>query len=106
MLCQFLLYSKATQSNIYTHSLSPIIFYHGPSQETGHSSLCCTGGHFLPILKVIVCIYQPQTPSPSHSLPTPPVFLLKSLSLTSVMLGNDGHIYLLNNYIENVCMIG
>ena len=37
-----------------------------------NSSLCYTVGPCcLSILNVIVCIYQPQTPSPSHSLPPP-----------------------------------
>ena len=39
----------------------------------GYSSLCCTvGPHCLSILNVIVCIYSPQTPSPSLSNPLPP----------------------------------
>ena len=58
MLCQFLLYSKVTQSYIYTHSFSYISFLHGLSRETGYSSLCCTvGPHCLSIINVIVCIY-------------------------------------------------
>ena len=40
------------------------------SQETGYCSLCYTvGPHGLSILNVIVCVYQPQTPSLSHFLP-------------------------------------
>ena len=35
MLCQFLLYSKVTQS----HSFSHIIFHHVPSQEVGYKNL-------------------------------------------------------------------
>ena len=40
-LCQFLLYSKVTQSYIYiyTHSLSHTVFHHVLLQEIGHSSL-------------------------------------------------------------------
>ena len=77
MLCHFLLYSTATQSYIHTytptHSFSLIIFHHGLSQEIGYSSWCWTvGPHCLSILKGIVCIYQPQTPHPSHSLPISP----------------------------------
>ena len=50
MLCQFLLYSKTTQSYIYMHSLSYIIFHHGLSQETGYVSMCYTvGPHWLSI---------------------------------------------------------
>ena len=72
MLCQLLLYSGVTQSGIYVHSVSHIILHHGPSQETGYRSLRCTAGpHCLAILNVVVCIYQPQTPRPSHSLPLP-----------------------------------
>ena len=65
MLCQFLLYSKVT----YIHVLF-LIFQNGLSQGTWYSSLCYTvGPHCLSILSVIVCIYQPQTPSLFHSLP-------------------------------------
>ena len=39
MLFQFLLYRRVTQSYIYIHSVSYIIFHHGLSQETGYSSL-------------------------------------------------------------------
>ena len=73
MLCQFLLYSKVTQSHththIYIHSLSYIIFYHSLSQETENRSLCyIVEPHCLSILNVIVYFYKPQTLSPSHSL--------------------------------------
>ena len=55
---------------IYTHSLFYIIFHDGLSQEIGYSSPCCgVGPHCPSILKVIVCIYEPQSPHPSHSLP-------------------------------------
>ena len=51
MLCQFLLYSKVTQSYIYIHSYSHITSHHGLSPEIGYSSLCCTvGPHCLSIL--------------------------------------------------------
>ena len=67
MWCRFLLHYKVTQSFICTHSLSYIIFHQGLSQGTGYSFLCCTvGPHCLSILNEIVCIYQPQTPCPSH----------------------------------------
>ena len=39
VFCQFLLYSKVTQSYIYTRSFSHIIFHHVPSQVIGYSSL-------------------------------------------------------------------
>ena len=69
MFGQFLLYSEVTQSYTHTHTFP---FHHVLSQETGQSSLCCTvGPHCLSNLNVIVGIYQPQTPHPSHSLPFP-----------------------------------
>ena len=46
------------------------IFPYGLSQAIGYSSLCYTVGPCcLSILSVIVCVYQPQTPRPSLSLP-------------------------------------
>ena len=73
MLCQFLRYGKVTQLYIYMHSLKKnIIYHHGLFQETGYNSLCYTAGPYCSsILNVIDCIYQPQTPCPSHSLPPP-----------------------------------
>ena len=57
---------------MYVHSFSHTIFHPGLAQETGYSSLCYkVGPHGLPIRNVIVGIYQPQTPHPSHSLPLP-----------------------------------
>ena len=57
---------------IHIYSLSYIISSNGLFQETGYSSLCYTAGpHCLSTLKVIVCFYWCQTPSPSHSLPFP-----------------------------------
>ena len=73
VFCQFLLYSRVTQLYIYIHSFSHIMFCHVLSQAIAYSSLCCTAGpHCLAILNVIVCIYEPQTPHPSHSLSLPP----------------------------------
>ena len=47
-----------------------IFFHHGLSQDIEYSSLCYRAGPCcLSILNVIVCIYQPQIPSPSLSLP-------------------------------------
>ena len=59
---------------IHIHTFfSYILFHYVLSQEIGYSSLCYTVGPCcLSILNVIVCIYQPQTPSPSLSLPPPP----------------------------------
>ena len=55
MLCQFLLYSKVTQSHIYIHSLSYIIFHYGLSQETGYSSLCYTvESHYVDFLMMVI----------------------------------------------------
>ena len=47
-----------------------ILFQYGLSQEIGYCSLCHTVGPYcLSILNVITCIYQPQIPSPSLTLP-------------------------------------
>ena len=85
MLCQFLLYSKVTQSYIYSMYiyipfliLSSIMFY---NQDIGHSSLCYTAGPHCPsILNVIVCIYltpnsQSAPPSSPSPLATPSLFV-------------------------------
>ena len=83
MLYQFLPYSTVTQSYIYMHSFSHIIFHHVLSQVIGHRPLCCTAGpHCVSILNGIVCIYQPQLPVPPSpsSLATTSVFCM-SLSL-------------------------
>ena len=59
--------------HIYIHSFLNTLFQHGLSQEIGFSSLCCTVGPYcLPVLNVIVCIYQshsPVHPIPTHSPP-------------------------------------
>ena len=53
----------------YTHT--DILFHYCLSQHIEYSSLGYTiGPCCLPILYIVVCIYQPQTPSPSLSLPT------------------------------------
>ena len=69
-VCQFLLYSKVTQSYIYIHSfLKCINFHHGLSQELGYSSLCYTvRSQCLSILNVQFASTSPKLPSPSHSL--------------------------------------
>ena len=70
VFCQFLLYHRVTQAHIYTHPFSHIILHRVPSPVTRYSSLCYTAGsHCLPTPKAIVCIYEPQTPRPSHLLP-------------------------------------
>ena len=76
MLCQSLLYSKVTLVYIHTYiymyiHFKNIIFHYDLSQETGYSSLYYGGEPCLFILNVMVCIYQPRTPSPSPSLPHP-----------------------------------
>ena len=59
-----------THTHTHTHSFSHIIFHLVLYQEIRYSSLCYTvWPHCLSFLNVIVCIYWPQTPSPSHSLP-------------------------------------
>ena len=68
MLCLSLLYSRVTQLCTYIHSFLNIFFHYGLSQEIGCSYLWYTVGPCcLSILNVIVCIYQPQTPTPSLS---------------------------------------
>ena len=65
MFSQFLLYSKVTQSYIYIHSFSHIIFLLVLSPETRYNSLCYrVGTYCLSILKVIVCSlpYDPAIP--------------------------------------------
>jgi len=53
------------------------------SDPITHSSLCCTvGPHFTSIPNETVCIPKPQTPCPSHSLPS----LLGTISLRSLAL--------------------
>ena len=47
VLCQFLLYSKATQSYIYIHSFSHIIFHHVPSQVIGYKIVIVKCRYFL-----------------------------------------------------------
>ena len=50
-----------------------ILFHYGLSQDIEYSSLWYTiGSCCLSILNVVVCIYQPQNPSPFLSLPTLP----------------------------------
>ena len=57
-----------TQSYIFIHYFSHTIFI----QEIGYNSLCYTVGPCLSIQNVTGCIYQPQTPCPSRSLPSIP----------------------------------
>ena len=75
----------------YIFSFCHIIFHQGLSQEIGYSSLFCTvAPHCLSTLNVIVCIYQTQTPGPSHVLPIPPwqrqVYSLCSCFGTSLLI--------------------
>ena len=67
MLCQFLLYSKVTQSYICIHFFSSIIFHHGLSQETGYSFLCYgVGLQTLFSSKDLVILFLVLDTSPSH----------------------------------------
>ena len=69
---QLLLYNIVTQSYACMYILflivSSIMFY--PNLLYRFLSYT-VGPHFLSLLNVIVCIYQPQTPHPSHFLPPP-----------------------------------
>ena len=67
MFLQFLLYSNVTQAYIYIHSFSHIIFHPDLSQEIGCSPQQDRIANTF--LNGILCLHQPQTPSPSHSLP-------------------------------------
>ena len=70
MLCQSLLYSSDAVIHICTLCFY-ILSHHGLSQDSDYSSLCYTPGPcYSSILNVIICSYQPQTPSPSLPLPT------------------------------------
>ena len=63
------------------HSFSHIIIRDAPSQVTEYSSLCYTAGfHCLLMPNAIVCIYQPQTSSPS----TPSLSPLATTGLNSM----------------------
>ena len=82
MLCHILLFSTMTQSYIHIYSFSHTVFHHVLSQETGHSSLCCTvGPHCLSFLNVIVC--------------------LMVLMWISLMINNVEHLFM---YPLSICM--
>ena len=73
----------------YTHVY--ILFHYGLSQEIGYSSLCYTVGLCcLSILNVIVCIYLPQTPSPSLSFPKSFFFFCHAAWLAGSYFPNQG----------------
>ena len=63
----FLLHNKVTQLDIYTHPFCFRFFSNIDDHRIlGKSSLCYTAGPHWPVIPYrIVCIYQPQTPSPS-----------------------------------------
>ena len=72
----------------YTHTsiLFYTLFHYGLSQDIEYGSLCYTvGPSYLPRLNVVICIYQPQTPRLSLSLPASPL-ATSSLLSTSVSL--------------------
>ena len=79
-LCSFLLYSWVTQLCMYI--LFYILVHYGLSQDIGYCCLCYTvkhdwateqqySGARLLIHSIVVCVYQPQIPSPSvpHACP-------------------------------------
>ena len=74
MLCQFLLYSKMTQSytHTHTHTLSFSILFSITvlSQEIGYSFLCYTAGPCLSILNVIVFV-STNPKLPVYPIPSP-----------------------------------
>ena len=68
----FLLYSKVTRVCVYIYIFFLTLFSIMSSQVTGNSSLCYTArSHCLFPPDAVVCICQPNTPSPSLSLPFP-----------------------------------
>ena len=69
-----------THTYIYIHIIFKYSFLYDLSKDTEYDSLCYTLGPCLSILNVMVCIYQPQTPSPSFSL----LLLLVTTSLISM----------------------
>ena len=58
-----------THTHTYTHIPCHILFRHGLSQDTEHSSLCSAGGPRLPTLHRVVCIQSFLSPLPlmAHS---------------------------------------
>ena len=61
MLCQFLRYSKMTQSHLCIQSFPHIIFHQVLFQEIRYSSLCHTlGTHCSSTPNVIACICKPR----------------------------------------------
>ena len=85
VLCQSLLYSKVTQLYAYICFLKffSIMVYHRSLNIV--PCLCYIVGPCLSILNIIVCIYQPQTPSASLSL-LPSTLATTSLISMSVSL--------------------
>ena len=53
-----------THTHTYTHIPCHILFRHGLSQDTEHSSLCSAGGPRLPTLHRVVCIQSFLSPLP------------------------------------------
>ena len=67
VFCQFLLYSKVTQSHTYICYFSHIILHHTPYEMTRYSSLCYTAWYH--------CLYTPNASInprlPVHPTPSP-----------------------------------
>ena len=70
VLCQFLLYSKVTQSHTYLYSFSQIILHHAPSQVTRYSFPVLYSRISLLILSKCNGLHL-LTPN-SQCIPTPP----------------------------------
>ena len=68
-----------------------VLFHYGLSQDIQYGSLYCTAGPCLSILNVVVCIYQPQTPSTyliiETSLALFCIFLVMQMNIQSSDLG-------------------
>ena len=71
MLCVFQVYSKVIQLYIYIYIYFQILFHYRLLQDIEYSSLCYTVGPCcLPILYILVCTCESQTPN--LSLPPAP----------------------------------
>ena len=72
MLCQFLLFSKGTQSHIYTlfSSYLPIITV--DPRRLDRAPCAAQRPSLLIHSNRTVCLYEPQTPRPSRPLSLPP----------------------------------
>ena len=97
--CVNLCYTMKWLSFTHIQSFFIYSFPYGLYRQIGYSSLCYTVGPCcLSILNVIVCIYQPQIPSPYLSFTPSP---LATISLVSMFVS----LFLFCRYIDSLCHI-